>query len=351
MWQAKGERLIFPGFLQVYGSAKKKEEPELPKVEKGDELALLDFSSERKFTQPPARFSEASLVRKLEELGIGRPSTYASILSTLRDRNYVLLEDRAFVPTELGITVNDLLVAHFPKLMDTGFTAGMEHSLDMVAEGKEDWVELLNSFSKDFYPKLEKAQEQMAQVKTGKETGITCSECDRPMVIKFGRNGSFLACSGYPECRNTRNFTRDEKGNLQVIEDAPQDLPKMGECPKCKGDLVLKKSRTGARFIACTSYPECRYTRPFSTGVACPEEECPGELVEKSSRRGKIFYACNQFPQCKYALWDWPVDESCPECGSKLLVRRSTKSNGEFIACPQKGCSYRRRIEEPETEK
>ncbi|MFW6236050.1 MAG: type I DNA topoisomerase, partial [Desulfovibrionales bacterium] len=292
LWQTKGERMIFPGFLKIYGSAKEKQDFMLPPLEKGQTLELKEIFKEQKFTQPPPRFSEASLVRKLEELGIGRPSTYASIISTLTDRTYVVLEEKHFVPTELGFTVSNLLVEHFSTLMDVGFTAEMESSLDQVAEGKGDWVELLERFARDFNPTLEKAKDEMALVKTGMETGISCEQCGKPMVIKFGKNGSFLACSGYPECRNTKNFTRDDKGDLQVVEVKIEDLPKMGTCPECSRDLVLKTSRTGGRFVACTGYPECRYTKPYGTGVACPEQGCPGELVEKSSRRGKVFYAC-----------------------------------------------------------
>jgi DNA topoisomerase I len=346
LWQAKGERLMFHGFLKVYGGAAKEEkEAKLPKVHSGEELALLDLSKEQKFTQPPSRYTEASLVRKLEEQGIGRPSTYAAIISTLTERTYVKLEDKAFMPTELGTTVSDLLVEHFPRLMDVGFTAGMEEALDHVADGKENWIELLDKFSKDFNPTLLQAEENMARVKAGLETGMLCESCGQPMVIKFGKNGSFLACSGYPECKNTKNFTRDEKGELQVVVDLPGEQLKMGVCPRCNGDLVLKKARTGSRFVACSTYPECRYTEPFKTGVACPVQDCPGELVEKSSKRGKIFYSCTEYPKCAYALWDWPVAEACPECASKLLVRKQTKARGEHLACPSKACSYWRNID------
>jgi DNA topoisomerase I len=346
LWQAKGERMMFPGFLKVYGGGSKEEkEAKLPPVSSGEELTLLELNKEQKFTQPPARYSEASLVRKLEEQGIGRPSTYAAIISTLTERAYVKLEDKAFTPTELGTTVSDLLVEHFPRLMDVGFTAGMEEALDHVAEGKEDWVELLGKFSQEFNPTLLQAEENMARVKAGLETGMICELCTRPMVIKFGKNGSFLACSGYPECKNTKNFNRDEKGELQVVVELPGEQQKIGTCPKCTGDLVLKKARTGSRFVACTSYPECRYTEPFKTGVACPVQDCPGELVEKSSKRGKIFYSCGEYPKCTYALWDWPVAEECPECGSKLLVRKQTKAKGEHVACPVKSCSYWREID------
>jgi DNA topoisomerase I len=229
--------------------------------------------------------------------------------------------------------------------MDVGFTADMERSLDHVAEGKEDWVELLSKFSREFNPTLRQAEENMARVKAGLETRISCEVCQRPMVIKFGRNGSFLACSGYPECKNTKNFTRDEKGELQVVVEPAVTQQKVGDCPRCGGALILKKARTGSRFVACSTYPECRYTEPHRTGVSCPVKDCPGELVEKSSKRGKIFYSCTEYPRCTYALWDWPVVEECPECASPLLVRKQTKARGQHLACPIKGCTYRRKID------
>ncbi len=185
----------------------------------------------------------------------------------------------------------------------------------------------------------------MASVKQGLPTDIICEECGKPMVIKFGKAGQFLACTGYPECRNTKNFYRDEDGVIQI---APEDLekpPKVGDCPKCGSDLVIKRARTGSRFIACTGYPKCDYAQPFSTGVACPKDDCPGELVEKSSRRGKVFYACNQYPKCDFAVWDWPVPEPCPQCDSKILVRKTTKARGEHLACPVKSCRYTRELE------
>ncbi|TVM35753.1 type I DNA topoisomerase [Oceanidesulfovibrio marinus] len=344
-WRAKGERLLFPGFLAVTKAGASKSQ-DLPKLEAKDILALLNMNKEQKFTQPPPRYTEASLVRELEEKGIGRPSTYAAIISTLLDRDYARLEDKHFAPTDLGGIVSDLLDQHFQELMDVAFTANMEASLDKVAEGGANWVELLKTFTGGFYDTLAEAAENMASVKQGLPTDIVCEECGKPMVIKFGKAGQFLACTGYPECRNTKNFYRDENGTIQV---APEDLEKpqkVGECPKCGSDLVIKKARTGSRFIACTGYPKCDYAQPFSTGVACPKEGCPGELVEKSSRRGKVFYACNQYPKCDYAVWDWPVPEPCPQCGSKILVRKTTKARGEHLACPDKKCRYTRELEE-----
>ncbi len=222
--------------------------------------------------------------------------------------------------------------------MDVDFTANMEQRLDQVAEGGENWIQLLHKFSGGFNATLDQAQEAMTSVKGGIETGLICERCGKPMVIKFGKAGQFLACSGYPECRNTSNFSRDEKGGLRV-EEAPK-TEVVGQCPDCGGDLVLKRSRTGSRFIACSNYPECKHAEPFTTGVKCPQEGCDGELVEKSSKRGKVFYACNRYPKCEFAVWDWPVPGPCPECGSPILVRKTTKARGEHIACPVKGCKF-----------
>lgn len=390
-WRVKGERLLFPGFLAVAEKSSNMDAAELPKMAQGDRLALKNLSKEQKFTQPPPRYTEASLVKEMEEKGIGRPSTYAAILSTLTDREYAKLEEKKFVPTELGITVSDQLSEHFSSLMDVGFTAEMENSLDDVAEGKRDWVELLKSFSKDFDPALEKAARDMTR--GGAETGIVCEECGKPMQIKFSRTGGeFLGCSGFPDCRNIKNFARNENGQIEVVEKrdeetdikcdkcgAPmvikqsrrgeflgcsaypdcsniknfsrdkegaitvierQESEVVGTCPECGKDLLLKRSRTGSRFIACSGYPDCRYTQPFSTDMKCPQEGCDGELVEKSSGRGKIFYSCSNYPKCRYALWNWPVEGPCPECGNPLLVVKNTKAKGEHVACPAKGCTY-----------
>ncbi|WP_028575888.1 type I DNA topoisomerase [Desulfonatronovibrio hydrogenovorans] len=346
LWRSKGERLIFDGFLKVYSGGSAKEDIFLPKLEPDQALDLKSLSKEQKFTQPPARYSEASLVRKLEELGIGRPSTYAAIISTLLDREYVSLEEKNFRPTELGSEVCDLLVKHFPSLLDAGFTAQMEEDLDTVAEGRKDWVELLKQFTGGFYPTLEKAKKEMATVKAGKETDIKCEKCGQIMLIRFGRNGAFLACSAYPDCKSTANFTRDDSGKIKVLEAEPVIREKVGTCPDCQGDLVLKKARTGSRFIACDNYPQCKYTAPFSTDIPCPVEDCPGEMVEKGSRRGKVFYGCNQYPKCDYAVWNYPVQEECPKCGHKILVRKSTKTRGEHVACPEKTCKFWDKLEE-----
>lgn len=339
LWRAKGERLVFPGFLSI-AQAPDADASQLPKLQRGQELRLEKLHTEQKFTQPPARYSEASLVHKLEELGIGRPSTYAAIISTLTERGYVQIADKHFEPTDLGSIVCDLLVEHFARLMDAGFTARMEESLDEVAEGNADWVDLLKAFAQDFNPTLEKARETMAQVKMGMDAGLACPSCEEGhLVIKFGKNGAFLGCSNYPTCAFTSNYTRDAQGAIQIAkEETPEDL---GPCPKCEaGRLQIKKTRTGGRFVACSNYPQCRHTASISTGVACPKDGCSGELVEKTSRAGKIFFSCSQYPKCDYAVWDFPVAQHCPLCESKILVRKETKTRGLHLACPVKTCGF-----------
>lgn len=337
-WKAKGERLLFPGFLAAMPRGKDEADAELPPLTAGQTLTLEKLDKEQKFTQPPARFSEASLVRELEELGIGRPSTYAAIISTLQDREYVSLKERHFVPTDLGRVVCTQLVEHFGKLMDVGFTAQMEENLDKVAEGQEQWVELLRRFSEDFNPTLAAASKNMKSLKGGMPANLPCPECGKDLLIKFGKAGAFLACSGYPECRYTSNFERTEDGTVEAVAQEKPQYEKVGDCPQCGKDLVIKKSRTGSSFIACTGYPDCKYAAPLSTGVPCPR--CgKGALVEKSTKRGKIFYSCDQYPQCDFALWDKPVPGPCPRCNSPYLIEKKSR-DGAKVICPVKGCGY-----------
>ncbi len=338
-WRAKGNRLLFAGWTAVYPRSSEESEADLPPLKEGQELTLEKLTKEQKFTQPPARYTEASLVRELEEQGIGRPSTYASIISTLQDRDYVTLTEKHFIPTDLGSVVCDQLRNHFSTLMDVGFTAQMEGSLDKVADGERNWVDLMQAFNADFVPTLNAAAKNMQTVKGGMDTKIDCPQCNKPLVIKFGKAGSFLACSGYPECSYTSNFTRDENGVVIPVAREQVEQEVVGTCPECKSDLVIKKARTGSRFIACTGYPKCKHAAPFSTKVPCPR--CSnGELVEKSSKRGKIFYSCNTYPQCDYALWDMPIAEPCPQCDSPLLTRKIMRGGATKIVCPEKTCNY-----------
>ena len=345
-WRAKGERLLFPGWTAAMPRSAEEADADLPPLQIGQTLTALECTRDQKFTQPPPRYTEASLVRELEEQGIGRPSTYASIISTLQDRDYVRLEEKHFAPTDLGGIVCDQLRAHFSTLMDVGFTAQMEGNLDKVADGERNWLDLMHDFAQDFNPTLQAAAQSMKTVKAGVATNVVCPDCGKPMVVKFGKAGTFLACSGYPECRHTTNFVRDEKGDIQPVQREKEKPEVVGTCPQCGSDLVIKKSRTGSRFIACTGYPKCTYAAPFSTGVPCPREGCQGTLVEKSSKRGKIFYSCDQFPQCDFAVWDWPVKGECPLCKSPVLVEKTMRDGSRRVTCPTKGCKYVRQEDE-----
>ena len=341
-FKASGYTVTFDGFTALYEEAtdeKEKKETSLPPLEQGQVLKLRELKSEQKFTQPPARYSEASLVRELEEQGIGRPSTYASIISTLQDREYVSLQDRHFIPTDLGRVVCEQLVQHFPHLMDVGFTAEMESLLDKVADGDQQWVDLMHAFAADFNPTLAAAAKNMQSVKGGLPTDLACPDCGKPLMIKFGKAGPFLACSGYPDCRFTSNFQRTEDGRLEIVAPQKPELEKVGECPRCGKDLVIKHARTGSRFIACTGYPDCNYTAPMATGVMCPR--CgEGRMVEKSTKRGKLFYSCDRYPQCDFALWDKPVPGPCPRCESSYLVEKRGRDGSVKVMCPTKGCGY-----------
>ena len=342
-WRCKGERVLFPGFMVL--APAREETVKLPELKPGDSLKLVKLDKEQKFTQPPPRYNEASLVRELEEKGIGRPSTYATIITTLLDREYALQQDKNFVPTDLGSVVCDQLVKHFPTLMDVSFTARMEDDLDQVADGKEDWVRLLHAFHAPFVDTLKAATQEMESVKGGLKAELACPVCGKDLLIKFGKAGTFLACSGYPGCQFTSNFTRDEQGHAVITVREKPVAEKVGVCPKCGKDLLLKTSRAGSRFVACGGYPDCNYTESIGTGVACPEEGCGGEIVERSSQRGKIFYSCNRYPDCKFALWDYPVNRACPKCGGKILTLKKGRGT-QKITCPNKACGFSEAHEE-----
>ena len=336
-WRAHGERILFPGYLTVLPASQDKDDiEELPLLSKGQTLTCLELNKEQKFTQPPARYTDASLVKELEENGIGRPSTYASIISTLIDRGYIELKEKHLVPTILGRVVSAQLVENFQQLMDVSFTAQMEGNLDKIAEGAENWVSLLHQFTDTFNPTLDAATRNMKSVKQGMPCGLTCPTCGQELLIKFGKAGPFLACTGYPDCHFTSDFMRAEDGSIHIIERSEPE--KVGQCPKCGKDLVVKTSRAGSHFIACTGYPDCTYAESLSTGVTCPK--CSkGTLVERSSKRGKIFYSCSTYPQCDFALWNRPIAEACPACGAPYLLEKKSKK-GNSIVCSNPGCSY-----------
>ena len=344
-----GSTIKFDGFMRLYAAeekAKDKDAQILPPVAEGEMLSCDKINPKQHFTKPPPRFSEASLVKELEKNGIGRPSTYASILGVIRDKGYVELVNRYFTPSELGFIVNDLLVACFPDLLDASFTAQMETNLDDVEQGALKELDLLKTFYGGFKKTLDNAMENMVSVKgVGVETGISCPKCNSPVNIKIGRNGHFLACTAYPECDFTSNYTRDEKGNISIVEKI-QDSEPVKDCPKCGKPMVQKDGKFGL-FLACTGYPECKHTESLNQnnnakdiGVPCPQQGCDGTIVEKKSKRGKIFFGCSNYPDCTFASWDKPVDKACPECGSFYMVKKETKRDGKFFKCPNRECGH-----------
>jgi DNA topoisomerase-1 len=351
--RATGQVMKFPGYTAAYTESAEEtgegdsEDRTLPPLKEGDPVKLLEVSPEQHFTQPPPRFTEASLVKELEERGIGRPSTYANILSTIQDRGYIEKREARFFPTELGSLVNELLVGSFPDILDVDFTAKMEEDLDRVEDGAVDWIELLKRFYKPFKVDLEKATVQMRDVKREEiPTDHKCEKCGSMMVIKWGRNGSFLACSGYPECKNTKEFVRKEDGTIQVVQEKKTDQ----KCDVCGADMAFKRGRFG-EFLACSRYPECKTTRPISLGVDCPRPGCGGFLTEKRSRRGKVFFGCSNYSKtgCDFVLWDRPIPEPCPQCKAPFLVKRENRK-GSRVRCVTEGCGYAQTAEEPAEE-
>jgi DNA topoisomerase-1 len=318
----------------------------LPDLSEKMVLKLNKIDPKPHFTSPPPRFTEASLVKELEENGIGRPSTYASILSTIRDKGYVDFLKGNFRPSELGFIVSDLLVENFPDVLSVDFTAKMENDLDLVEAAETDAAGILTRFYNTFEKCLESASENMLSVKgVGVPTGLPCPQCAKELHVKVGKNGPFLACEGYPECNYSRNYIRDEKGNIEALE--PDHEAAEGEiCDQCGKPMVVKQGKFGD-FLACSGYPECKKTRSISsktsaqsTGVKCPEKDCDGVLLERTSKRGKIFYGCSRFPKCNFATWDKPLAKKCPDCGAEILVEKETKRDGKVIKCLDRGCGY-----------
>jgi len=353
LFTASGSSVKFPGFMALYMSVdeeieSEKEKINLPELSEGVELKVNKLEPKQHFTMPPPRFSEASLVKELEENGIGRPSTYASILSTIKEKGYVDFLKGYFKPSELGFIVNDLLVKSFPDIFEVDFTAKMEEDLDRIATSGTDSLEILTRFYGPFKKELDAAAESMLSMRgVGLPTDLSCPECTNQLNIKVGKNGHYLACNGYPKCKYTRNYTRDEKGKIQPIEVSKDELSDI-VCEKCKKPMVLKEGKYG-KFLACSGYPACKNTKSINsnqtdktTGVKCPEKGCTGEIVERRSKRGKIFYGCNRYPDCTFALWDKPVTQNCPDCGAEFLLEKSTKKQGAFLICLNKECGYKK---------
>ncbi|WP_058555449.1 type I DNA topoisomerase [Thiohalocapsa sp. ML1] len=344
LFRATGSMVAEPGFMRVYiegrddaTGADDDEERMLPDMTEGQVVDLLAIRPEQHFTEPPPRYSEASLVKALEELGIGRPSTYASIISTLQEREYVLLEKKRFTPTDVGRIVNKFLTEHFTSYVDYDFTAKLEDELDAVSRGEEDWIPLLEQFWKPFKDRLDHTQENVERKDVTQESiDEACPECGGPLSKRLGRNGFFIGCTNYPECKYTRNIDegKGEKEEPTIVEGR--------NCPECGSELAIKRGRYG-KFIGCTAYPKCRFIepleKPVDTGVTCPK--CgEGTLQKKKSRRGKIFFSCSTYPKCDYAVWNQPLPEPCPQCGWPILTLKVTKTKGAQKVCPQKECGY-----------
>jgi DNA topoisomerase-1 len=398
--RATGSVEKFNGFRAVYEEGKDEkaemEEDEelkhrLPQVAEGERLKLRKILPEQHFTEPPPRFNEATLVKALEEKGIGRPSTYASILSVIQNRAYVEKHQGRFYPAELGMLVSDLLVENFRDIFEVAYTARMEEELDEVEDGKLSWTDALDEFYKKFKRDLRLAEREMVDIKgEGIPTDIKCEKCGKPMVIRLGRNGQFLACTGYPdcdgtsdlppelaaqyasgappapqvpaqncekcgkpmtvkrgrfgyflactgypECHNTKRIVMKE-GSATAVGDTPLEE----KCPECGNQLVMKHGRYG-QFTACSNYPQCKFVKRETLGIPCPEKGCTGEIVVRRSKRGKRFYGCSRYPDCKFTAWDKPVAEPCPSCGSPILLEKNDKKTGAPVRyCPNESCKY-----------
>jgi len=354
IFNASGSSVKFPGFMSLYMTADDEQEDEkknmLPDISEDTALNLNKLDPKQHFTQPPPRFSEASLVKELEEKGIGRPSTYAAILSTIREKAYVDFIKGYFKPSELGFIVNDLLVESFPNIFNIDFTAKMEDDLDRIEGDEAKAIDVLSSFYTPFKSELDKASEEMLSVKgVGLPTGLKCPECATELKIKVGKNGHFLACSAYPKCSYSRNYNRDEKGVISPVNVPESEITDL-VCEKCQKPMVLKHGKYGD-FYACSGYPECKNTqsansngRVNNTGIKCPEKNCSGEIVEKKSKRGKIFYGCSRYPECTFATWDKPVPKICPTCAAIFLLEKTTKKSGTVLHCMAEGCDYKESI-------
>lgn len=397
-FRATGSIMKFRGFTILYEEAQEpdekkkdedldKEERRLPPLHEGLALKLMSLDPKQHFTQPPPRYTEASLIKELEEKGIGRPSTYTSILNVIQNRDYVEVEERKFKPTPLGMLVTKMLVENFPTVLDVEFTARLENELDRIESGERPWRETLSEFYDSFLEYLQKAQNNMKGVK-GEEAGVACDKCGSPMVVRLSKGGPFLACSAYPKCKNTAPMpgadaaqtsasvqeTTDEVcdkcGSSMVIKDgrygkflacsaypqckntrkigaaetAPSGEPTDEKCDKCGSPLVAKDGRYG-KFLACSAYPKCKNTRPMGTGIKCPEEGCDGTILPRRTKKGKTFYGCSRYPSCRFAAWDKPVDTPCPQCGQRYMLEKYTRNEGKHLKCPDKNCGHIEQVE------
>ncbi len=344
LFRATGSTIAKPGFMAVYlegkDDTKESDDKEsfLPPLQEGRPVPLNDIIAGQHFTEPPPRYGEASLVKALEEYGIGRPSTYSSIISTLQNREYVTLESKRFHPTDVGRIVNKFLTEHFTKYVDYDFTANLEDQLDAVSRGEKDWIPLMDDFWRPFTQLIHEKEETVQRKDVTQEAiDEKCPECGKPLSIRLGRNGRFIGCTNYPECSYTRNLNDD--GSQSSAE---PEIVEGRTCPKCDSALVIKTGRYG-KFIGCSNYPQCKHIepieKPIDTGVTCPKCN-KGTILKRKSRHGKVFYSCSGYPKCDYALWNAPIKQSCPECNWPILTVKTTKRRGTEKVCPQKDCKY-----------
>jgi DNA topoisomerase I len=365
LFRSTGTVVKFPGHTIAYMEGVDKEAPsqkpkvdqeaddderQLPTLSEGEQLRLVEqegqtvpgMLSKQHFTQPPPRYNEALLIKELEEKGIGRPSTYAAIISTIQDRKYVEKTEGRLVPTETGKTVNDFLLKGFPDLVNVDFTSQLEEQLDQVEEGRKQWVVAVRDFYTPFTREMERAKTIPGPKDTVEPpTDIPCEKCGRMMEIKWGRNGKFLACPAYkddPPCKNTQNFEKLPDGTIKIVPKVEITTDQV--CDKCGSAMVVKTGRFG-KFIACSAYPQCKTTKPLALGVRCPQPDCGGDLVQKRTKKGRSFFACSNYPKCEYALWDRPVPKACPTCRAPFLVEKISKQDGRSVQCRNQDCGYR----------
>jgi len=347
-FRATGSTVVDPGFMAVYqegvdDSKGDSDEKLLPPLEKGDSCTLKEIRADQHFTEPPPRYSEASLVKALEEHGIGRPSTYATIISTLQAREYVTLEKKRFYPTDVGRVVSKFLTDHFTRYVDYDFTARLEDELDAVSRGEKDWVPLMREFWQPFKTTVKEKDESVSRSDvTTEDMDEDCPKCGKTLQLRLGRRGRFIGCSGYPECDYTRNVDDDRNS-------AEPEVVEGRSCPKCESPLIIRSGRYG-KFIGCSSYPDCKYIEPLekpeNTGVQCPQCK-KGNILKRKSRRGKIFYSCERYPDCDYALWNPPLAQPCPQCHWPITSIKTTKRSGTQRVCPQNDCRFAEPWEEP----
>lgn len=350
-FRSTGSTILDPGYMRVYqeGSDEKPEdmvdETLLPNLTEGDEITLNDIICNQHFTEPPPRYSEASLIKSLEEHGIGRPSTYASIVSTLQTREYVILDTKRFIPTDVGRIVNKFLTQYFTKYVDYDFTAKLEDELDEISRGEKEWIPLLSDFWDPFKNQVDNIQQTVKrQDVTQEQIDEKCPLCGKPLSIRLGKRDRFIGCTGFPECKYTRTIG-------EAHQDAAQDSELVAgrTCPDCGGELKIKYGRYG-KFIGCSNYPKCKHieslNKPTDTGVECPECKT-GRMVKRQSRKGRVFFSCSRYPDCKYAVWNEPTAKACPKCAWPMLTIKKTKKRGTELVCPRATCGFVEQIEPP----